>query len=148
MWIPCGIPYVKTTQWHTWHQKRCCKQIIMLNLVFAHILHLILETDFYLYSHKWLYFLGFQICYRCFHRRSKACLGDVVQYILKQTIDRKDNYYNGAPWVHCSQKLETHSDFFIQVLLPKKPTCCLIGVKCCLVQAIFSWHHPNMPWWE
>jgi hypothetical protein len=24
----------------------------MLNLVFAHIIHLILETDFYLYSHK------------------------------------------------------------------------------------------------
>jgi hypothetical protein len=25
MWIPCGIPYVKTTRWHTWHQEGCCK---------------------------------------------------------------------------------------------------------------------------
>jgi hypothetical protein len=25
VWIPCGIPYVKTTQWHTWHQEACCK---------------------------------------------------------------------------------------------------------------------------
>jgi hypothetical protein len=44
VWIPYGIPYVKTT--------RCCKLIIMLNLVSTHIIHLILENDFYLYSHK------------------------------------------------------------------------------------------------
>jgi hypothetical protein len=25
VWIPCGIPYVKTTRWHTWHQEACCK---------------------------------------------------------------------------------------------------------------------------
>jgi hypothetical protein len=24
VWIPCGIPYVKTTRWHTWHQEGCC----------------------------------------------------------------------------------------------------------------------------
>jgi hypothetical protein len=23
-------------------------------------------------------------------------------YILKETINRKGNFYNGAPWVHCS----------------------------------------------
>jgi hypothetical protein len=78
VWIPCGIPYVKTTRWETWHQESCCKQIIMLNLVSAHIMHLILENDFYLYSHKWLYFARFQIPCRCFHRRCKVCLGDAV----------------------------------------------------------------------
>jgi hypothetical protein len=40
---------------------------------------LILEIDFYLYSHKWLYFKGFQICCKCFYKTSKACPGDVVQ---------------------------------------------------------------------
>jgi hypothetical protein len=25
VWIPCGIPYVRTTRWHTWHQEGCCK---------------------------------------------------------------------------------------------------------------------------
>jgi hypothetical protein len=25
VWIPCGIPYVKTTRWHTWHQEGYCK---------------------------------------------------------------------------------------------------------------------------
>jgi hypothetical protein len=25
VWIPCGIPYVKTTRCHTWHQEGCCK---------------------------------------------------------------------------------------------------------------------------
>jgi hypothetical protein len=25
VWIPCGIPYVKTTRWHTWHQEGCYK---------------------------------------------------------------------------------------------------------------------------
>jgi hypothetical protein len=69
--IPCGIPYVKTT--------RCYKYIIMLNLVSAHIIHLILENDFYLYSHKWLYFAGFQTSCRCFHRRCKVCPGDAVR---------------------------------------------------------------------
>jgi hypothetical protein len=34
------------------------------------------------------------------------------EYILKETIDRKGNFYSGAPWVYCDQKLETHSVFF------------------------------------
>jgi hypothetical protein len=25
VWIPCGISYVKTTRWHTWHQEGYCK---------------------------------------------------------------------------------------------------------------------------
>jgi hypothetical protein len=44
------------------------------------------------------------------------------EYIVKETIDRKGNFYSGALWVYCSQKLETHLVFFIQVLLPEKPT--------------------------
>jgi hypothetical protein len=47
--------------------------------------------------------------------------GDVVQVHSKEAIDRKGNLYSGAPWVYCDQKLETHSVFFSQVLLPEKP---------------------------
>jgi hypothetical protein len=42
-------------------------------------------------------------------------------YILKETIDRKGNFYSGAPSVYCDQKHETHSVFFSQVLLLEKP---------------------------
>jgi hypothetical protein len=42
-------------------------------------------------------------------------------YILKETIDRKGNFYSGTPWVYCDQKHETHSVFFSQVLLREKP---------------------------
>jgi hypothetical protein len=45
----------------------------------------------------------------------------LCEYILKETIDRKGNFYSGAPWVYCDQKHETHSIFFSQVLLPEKP---------------------------
>jgi hypothetical protein len=45
----------------------------------------------------------------------------LCEYILKETIDRKGKFYNGALWVYCGQKLETHSVFFSQVLLPEKP---------------------------
>jgi hypothetical protein len=45
----------------------------------------------------------------------------LCKYILKETIDQKGNFYSGAPWVYCDQKLETHSVFFSQVLLPEKP---------------------------
>jgi hypothetical protein len=45
----------------------------------------------------------------------------LCEYILKKTIDRKGNFYSGALWVYCGQKLETHSVFFSQVLLPEKP---------------------------
>jgi hypothetical protein len=46
----------------------------------------------------------------------------LCEYILKETIDRKGKLYSGAPWVYCDKKLETHSVFFSQVLLPEKPT--------------------------
>jgi hypothetical protein len=47
----------------------------------------------------------------------------LCECILKETIDRKGNFYNGAPGVYCSQKLETHSISFSQVLLPEKLAC-------------------------
>jgi hypothetical protein len=51
------------------------------------------------------------------------CIREMMcEYILKETIDQKGNFYSGAPWVYCDQKLETHSFFFSQVLLPEKPT--------------------------
>jgi hypothetical protein len=46
----------------------------------------------------------------------------LCEYILKETIDRKGKFYTGAPWLYCDQKLETHSVFFSQVLLPEKPS--------------------------
>jgi hypothetical protein len=46
----------------------------------------------------------------------------LCEYILKETIYRKGNFYSGAPWVYCGQKLETHSVFFSRVLLPEKPS--------------------------
>jgi hypothetical protein len=46
----------------------------------------------------------------------------MCKYIPKEAIDRKGNLYSGAPSVYCDQKLETHSVFFRQVLLPEKPT--------------------------
>jgi hypothetical protein len=92
----------------------------MLNLVSTHIIHLILETDFYLYSHKWLYFAGFQISIDVSTEDLKRVREMLCGYILKETIDRKGNFYSGAPWVYCSQKLETHSVFFSKVLLPEK----------------------------
>jgi hypothetical protein len=59
----------------------------MFNLVSAHIIHLILENNFYLYSHKWLYIAGFQTSCKCFHRRCKACykprLKDIPWVITK-----------------------------------------------------------------
>jgi hypothetical protein len=45
----------------------------------------------------------------------------LCEYILKETIDQKGKFYCGAPWVYCDHKLETHSVFFSQVLLPEKP---------------------------
>jgi hypothetical protein len=92
----------------------------MLNLVSTHILHLILETDFYLYSHKWLYFAIFQSFVDVSTEDLKRVREMLCEYILKETIYQKGNFYNGAPWVHCSRKLETHSVFFSQVLLPEK----------------------------
>jgi hypothetical protein len=50
------------------------------------------------------------------------CVREMLcKYILKETIDRKGHFYSGAPWVYCDKKLETHSVFFSQVLLPEKP---------------------------
>jgi hypothetical protein len=51
----------------------------------------------------------------------KRVRGMLWEYIPKEAIDRKGNLYSGAPWVYCVQKLETHSVFFSQVLLPEKP---------------------------
>jgi hypothetical protein len=94
----------------------------MLNLVFAHIIHLILENDFYLYSHKWLYFAGFQTsCVDVSTEDVKSVREMLCEYILKETIDRRGKFYSGAPWVYCDQKLETNLVFFSQVLLPEKP---------------------------
>jgi hypothetical protein len=51
----------------------------------------------------------------------KRVLEMLCEYNPKEAIDRKGNLYSGAPWVFCDQKHETHSVFFSQVLLPKKP---------------------------
>jgi hypothetical protein len=50
------------------------------------------------------------------------CVREMLcEYILKEAIDRKGNFYSSAPRVYCDQKHETHSIFFSQVLLLEKP---------------------------
>jgi hypothetical protein len=59
----------------------------------------------------------------------------LCKYILKETLDRKGNFYNGALWVHCSQKLETFCN-----------KACL--VKCCCLRFLLSflgWSHMLLP---
>jgi hypothetical protein len=94
----------------------------MLNLVSTHIIHLILENDFYLYSHKWLYLQDFKPPVDVSIEDVKRIREMLCEYIPKEDIDRKGNLYSGASWVYCDQKLETHSVFFSQVLLPETPT--------------------------
>jgi hypothetical protein len=75
----------------------------------------------------------------------------LCEYIPKEAIDRKGNLYSGAPWVYCDQKLETHSVFFSQVLCLRN-LLDLLGLGQILpgsgLQIVFSWLHPNKPWWE
>jgi hypothetical protein len=93
----------------------------MLNLVSAHIIHLILENDIYLYSLNDCILQDYKPPVDVSIEDVKCIREMLCEYILKETIDRKGNFYSGAPWVYCGQKLETHSVFFSQVLLPKKP---------------------------
>jgi hypothetical protein len=93
----------------------------MLNLVSAHIIHLILENDFYLYSHKWFILQDFKPHVDVSTKDLKHVREMLCEYIFKETIDRKGKFYSGAPWVYCDQKLETHSVFFSQVLFFDKP---------------------------
>jgi hypothetical protein len=148
VWIPCGIPNVNTTRWHTWHQEGCCKLIVMLNFVSARIIHLILETNSTCIRINDCILQDFKSPVDVSTEDLKRVREMLCEYILKETIDWKGNFYSGTPWVYCSQKLETHSVFFSQVLLPEKPLACLVGVTYYLVQAVFSWLHPNKPWWE
>jgi hypothetical protein len=68
----------------------------MLNLVSSHIIHLILENDFYLYSHKLFYFAGFQTPVDVSTKDVKRVREMLCEYILKETIDRKGHFYSGA----------------------------------------------------
>jgi hypothetical protein len=69
----------------------------MLNLVSAHILHLILETDFYLYLINDCILQDFKAAVDVFTDDLKRVREMLCVYILKETINRKGNFYNGAP---------------------------------------------------
>jgi hypothetical protein len=61
----------------------------MLNLVYPHIIHMILQTDFYLQDFKSPVDVS---------TKDIKCVREMLcEYILKETIDRKGNFYNGAP---------------------------------------------------
>jgi hypothetical protein len=69
----------------------------MLNLVSAYVLLLILETDFYLYSHNDCILQDFKVVVDVSTEDLKRVREMLCEYILKETIDRKGNFYNGAP---------------------------------------------------
>jgi hypothetical protein len=69
----------------------------MLNLVSAYVLLLILETDFYLYSHNDCILQDFKVVVDVSTEDLKRVREMFCEYILKETIDRKGNFYNGAP---------------------------------------------------
>jgi hypothetical protein len=69
----------------------------MLNLVSAHILHLILETDFYLYLINDCILQDFKAAVDVSTDDLKRVREMLCVYILKETINRKGNFYNGAP---------------------------------------------------
>jgi hypothetical protein len=69
---------------------------MMLSVVSAHILHLILETDFYLYSHNDCILQDFKATVNVSIKDINLVREMLCEYILKETIDRKGNFYNGA----------------------------------------------------
>jgi hypothetical protein len=69
----------------------------MLILIFAHIFHLILEIDFYLYSHNDCILQDFKVVINVSIEDLKPVWKMLCEYILKEIPDRKGNFYNGAP---------------------------------------------------
>jgi hypothetical protein len=69
----------------------------MLNLVSTHIIHLILENYFYLYSHKDCILQDFKPPVDVSIEDVKRVREMLCEHIPKETIDRKGNLYSGAP---------------------------------------------------
>jgi hypothetical protein len=69
----------------------------MLNLVSAHIIHLILENDIYLYSLNDCILQDYKPPVDVSIEDVKCIREMLCEYILKETIDRKGNFYSGAP---------------------------------------------------
>jgi hypothetical protein len=68
----------------------------MLSLVSARILHLILEIDFHLSSHNDCILQDFKVVVNVSTKDLKTVREMLCKYILKETLDRKGNFYNGA----------------------------------------------------
>ena len=69
----------------------------MLSLISAHILHLILETDLYLHSHNNDCILqDFKAALNVSTEDLKSVREMLCEYILKETLDQKGNFYNDA----------------------------------------------------
>jgi hypothetical protein len=69
----------------------------MLNFVYTHILHLILETDFTCILINDCILQDFKSVVDVSTEDLKRVWEMSCEYILKETIERKDNFYNGAP---------------------------------------------------
>jgi hypothetical protein len=69
----------------------------MLNLVSAHIIHLILETGSTCILINDCILLDFKSVVDVSTKDLKHVREMLCEYILKETIDRKGNFYSGAP---------------------------------------------------
>jgi hypothetical protein len=69
----------------------------MPSLVSTHIIHRILETDFYLYYHNDCILQDFKVAANVSMEDLKSVREMLCDYILKETLNRKGNFYNGAP---------------------------------------------------
>jgi hypothetical protein len=69
----------------------------MLNIVSAHIIHLILENDSTCILINDCILQDFKPLVDVFMEDVKRVREMLCEYILKETIDRKGNFYSGAP---------------------------------------------------
>jgi hypothetical protein len=69
----------------------------MLSLVSTNVLHLILETDLYLYSHNDYILQDFKAALNISTEDLKSIREMLCEYILNETLNQKSNFYNGAP---------------------------------------------------
>ena len=95
MWILCCIEHDGPTRWDKHHEKSFCK-CILLSLVSIHILHFILETDFYFYSHNNCILLDYKVITGKADQGAMMMVqGMMWEFILKEIIDPKGEFYNG-----------------------------------------------------
>jgi hypothetical protein len=70
------------------------KAAVSIFLVSTHILHLILETDLYLYSHNDCILQDFKAALTVSIEDLKPVREMLCEFILKETLDPKGNFYS------------------------------------------------------